>query len=336
MTEATTEDRAHVWLEHYPVTFFAVLMGLFGLALAFHAAVPSYLWAEPFALGMLWIALAAFVLIATIYVLKALRHPGAVAAEWHHPVKLAFFPTISISLLLMATALAGPYPGIAAPIWVAGMLGQGVLTIAVISGWISHRSFQVGHLTPAWFIPAVGNVIVPVAGVQLGWVEVSWLFFSAGMIFWVVLLTLVFNRLIFHDPMPGRLFPTMVILIAPPAVAFAGYLQLERRGRHLRADAGQHGLCLHGAGAGATAQAPRAALRAVVVGAELPARGPLHRVLRLRARDREPVARGDRPDRPRRAGRGGGGAVRAHDPRRDAGRDLPAGVSAPQGMRRAT
>jgi tellurite resistance protein len=226
MTEATTEDRAHVWLEHYPVTFFAVLMGLFGLALAFHAAVPSYLWAEPFALGMLWIALAAFVLIATIYVLKALRHPGAVAAEWHHPVKLAFFPTISISLLLMATALAGPYPGIAAPIWVAGMLGQGVLTIAVISGWISHRSFQVGHLTPAWFIPAVGNVIVPVAGVQLGWVEVSWLFFSAGMIFWVVLLTLVFNRLIFHDPIPGRLFPTMVILIAPPAVAFAGYLQL--------------------------------------------------------------------------------------------------------------
>ncbi|MCU4654250.1 SLAC1 anion channel family protein [Roseibacterium sp. SDUM158016] len=213
-------------LEHLPVTFFAILMGLFGLTLALHSAAGSYPSAGPLSLGMLWIGLAAFVLIAALYILKAIRHPGAVAAEWHHPVKLAFFPTISISLLLMATALAGPYPAIAEPIWIAGMAGQGVLTIAVITGWISHRSFQVGHLTPAWFIPAVGNVIVPVAGVGLGWVETSWLFFSAGMIFWVVLLTLVFNRLIFHDPIPGRLFPTMVILIAPPAVAFVAYVRL--------------------------------------------------------------------------------------------------------------
>jgi tellurite resistance protein len=227
MTEATKQEHGTGnRLEHLPVTFFAILMGLFGLVLALHAAAPSYLWAEPFAVAMLWVALAAFVLIAALYILKALRYPQAVAGEWHHPVKLAFFPTITISLLLMATALASPYPAVAEPIWIGGMAGQGVLTIAVISGWISHRSFQVGHLTPAWFIPAVGNVIVPVAGVQLGWVETSWLFFSAGIIFWLVLLTLVFNRLIFHDPIPGRLFPTMVILIAPPAVAFVAYLRL--------------------------------------------------------------------------------------------------------------
>ncbi len=225
MADAVETDE-HGWLEHLPVTLFAVLMGLFGLALALHAAVASYFWAARLALGTTWVGVAAFALIAALYVAKAVRHPQAVAAEWNHPVKLAFFPTISISLLLMATALSGPYPAIAEPLWVLGMAGQGVLTLAVISGWISHRSFQVGHLTPAWFIPAVGNVIVPVAGVGFGWVEVSWLFFSAGMIFWLVLLTLVFNRLIFHDPIPGRLFPTMVILIAPPAVAFVSYARL--------------------------------------------------------------------------------------------------------------
>ena len=31
--------------------------------------------------------------------------------------------------------------------------------------------------------------------------------------FWIVLLTLVMNRLIFHDPLPDRLVPTLVILI---------------------------------------------------------------------------------------------------------------------------
>ncbi len=214
-------------LEHLPVTFFAILMGLFGLALALHAAAGTYDWAEGPARAVLWFGLACFVAIAAVYLLKAIRYPRAVAAEWHHPVKLAFFPTITISMLLMATAIHGYRPDLAEPLWLAGMLGQGGLTIAVISGWISHRAFEVGHLTPAWFIPAVGNVIVPLAGAQMGWIEVSWLFFSASkMIFWLVLLVLVFNRLIFHAPIPARLFPTLVILIAPPAVAFVSYLRL--------------------------------------------------------------------------------------------------------------
>lgn len=213
-------------LEHLPVTFFAVLMGLFGLALALHSAAGSYDWAEGPARTVLWFGLACFVAIGALYLLKAMRYPHAVAGEWHHPVKLAFFPTITISLLLMATAIHGYRPDLAEPLWLAGTLGQGALTIAVISGWISHRAFEVGHLTPAWFIPAVGNVIVPLAGAQMGWTETSWLFFSAGMIFWLVLLVLVFNRLIFHAPIPARLFPTLVIMIAPPAVAFVSYLRL--------------------------------------------------------------------------------------------------------------
>jgi tellurite resistance protein len=213
-------------LAHFPVTFFAVLMGLFGLALALHAAADSFVMAEMAARAVLWFGLVCFVAISAVYLRKLLRHPDAVSAEWHHPVRLAFFPTITISLLLMATAIHGYRPDLALPIWLVGVAGQGVLTVAVISGWISHRAFEVGHLTPAWFIPAVGNVIVPLAGVSLGWVEISWLFFSAGMIFWLILLVLVFNRLIFHAPIPARLFPTLVILIAPPAVAFVSYVRL--------------------------------------------------------------------------------------------------------------
>ncbi|MBF9060621.1 C4-dicarboxylate ABC transporter [Rhodobacterales bacterium HKCCSP123] len=231
MAEATVQDTGEFSrLEHLPVTFFAILMGLFGLALALHAAAGSYAAAEPAARAVLWLGLAGFVGIAALYLAKALRYPRAVAAEWHHPVKLAFFPTITISLLLMATAIHGYRPDIAQPVWLIGTIGQGVLTVMVISGWISHRAFEVGHLTPAWFIPAVGNVIVPLAGAPMGWEETSWLFFSAGLVFWLILLVLVFNRLIFHAPIPGRLFPTLVILIAPPAVAFVGYLRLTGGG----------------------------------------------------------------------------------------------------------
>lgn len=219
-------DQTEPRLKHFPVTLFAIVMGLMGLTLALHAAAPIYPLAAPAARGMLWIGIAAALVIAAGYLAKALRYPGQVAWEWRHPVRLAFFPTITISLLLMATALSAEHEALARAIWHLGVIGQGLLTVAVINGWISHRSFEVGHLTPAWFIPAVGNVIVPVAGAEFGYIEISWAFFAVGMMFWGVLLTLVMNRLIFHDPIPARLFPTMVILIAPPSVAFVAYVKM--------------------------------------------------------------------------------------------------------------
>ena len=214
-------------LEHFPITFFAATMGLGGLALALRAGFGP---ASPLFLAALAATAAALVAISALYLLKAVRHPRAGAAEWRHPVRLAFFPTVTISVLVLATAALPVLPGAARIMWIAGMAGQGVLTLAVISGWIGARGFQHGHVSPAWFIPAVGNVVVPLAGAPLGWTETSWLFFSAGMVFWIVLLALVFNRLIFHDPLPGRLQPTLAILIAPPAVAYVAWVRLTGGG----------------------------------------------------------------------------------------------------------
>ncbi|MCA1299181.1 SLAC1 anion channel family protein [Stappia indica] len=209
-------------LEHFPISFFGMAMGLFGLTLALRAGGWT---AASAATG--WVSLAVLILLGALYAAKAVRHPSAVAEEWNHPVRLAFFPAISISVLLLATFLRDLAPGAAQVVWVVGAAVQGVLTLVVITTWISHRAFGPGQLSPAWFIPAVGNVVVPLAGAPLGHIEISWYFFSVGLVFWLVLLTLVFNRLIFHDPLPGKLRPTLVILVAPPAVAFLAWLQLN-------------------------------------------------------------------------------------------------------------
>lgn len=209
-------------LAHFPISFFGTTLGVFGLALAlraggFRPAGEVVAGAGAFLLVALLVALAA----------KAVLHPGALRAEWAHPVRLAFFPAASISVLLLAAFLREDAPEIARPIWLAGAAVQAALTIVVVSAWIGHRAFGPGHLSPAWFIPAVGNVVAPLAGAPLGYVEASWYFFSVGTTFWIVLLALVFNRLIFHDPLPERLRPTLVILVAPPAVAFLSWLQLN-------------------------------------------------------------------------------------------------------------
>lgn len=213
-------------LANFPITFYAVTMGLFGLTLALHASSRVLEWVGPFSDIMFWVSLAAFVIITLGYAAKMLVHPAAFKADWNHPIRATFFPAASISLLLMSVTFLPENEGIANILWIAGAVMQGVLTLAIIGRWIGHKPFEYSHINPAWFIPAVGSVVAPIGGVQLGYTEISWLFFSGGLMFWIILLTLVMNRLIFHTPLPGKLLPTLVIMIAPPAVAFISYLQL--------------------------------------------------------------------------------------------------------------
>jgi tellurite resistance protein len=221
------EDGQDAWLAHFPVTFFAVVMGLSGLTLATHR-IELALRLPPIPGQILTVVTAlVFLAIAAVFIGKGLRHPQALRAEWNNPIRIAFFPAITIGALLIAAALLPWHRPLAHGIWVAASVAHLALILAVVSAWLSHRPFETAHLTPAWFIPAVGNVLVPIAGIRLGYVEVSWFFFSVGILFWIVFLTLVFNRLIFHNPMPERLLPTLVIMIAPPSVGFVAWLQIN-------------------------------------------------------------------------------------------------------------
>jgi len=48
--------------------------------------------------------------------------------------------------------------------------------------------------------------------------------------FWLTFLPLLLNRLIFHhEPLPGRLAPTLALLVASPAVLRLAWLQLTGR-----------------------------------------------------------------------------------------------------------
>lgn len=228
-TKATKKEHApepQGRLVHLPISFFAITMGLSGLTLAILRLEKAAGFAHTASLGALAVAMLSGIVVAAFYAAKAIRHPQAVRAEWHHPVRLAFFPAASISLILLGTAAHAFSHEVSLWLWAVGSAAHIVATLAVVSQWIGHRPFETPHLNPAWFIPAVGNILIPVAGVKLGFVEVSWFFFSIGTIFWIILLTLIFNRMIFHNPLPERLLPTTVILIAPPAVGFLAYTQL--------------------------------------------------------------------------------------------------------------
>jgi tellurite resistance protein len=211
----------------FPVSFFAMVMGLAGLAIGWEKAAVMLgvkLSLVPWLIGL---SVLAFAVLALVYLAKLLLHPDAVLAELRHPVRLNFMPTMSISALLLAIALLGTAPAVSLWFWAIGAAAQLGFTLYIVSVWMHHQHFQIHHMNPSWFIPAVGNALVPIAGVPLGFVEISWFFFSIGLLLWSVLMTIVFYRVLFHQSIDARLMPTLFILIAPPAVAFIAYLQLN-------------------------------------------------------------------------------------------------------------
>ncbi len=213
------------WLMHVPVPLFAVVMGTTGLGLAWRKAhevlhVPALV-----SDSILALATAIFVAVTLLYALKALRHFDEVRAEFQHPVRSNFFPAFSISLLLLAIAALPLGSGLALGLWGVGLSLHLLATVNLMGRWLT-RNHPITAITPAWFIPVVGNILVPVAGARLGFHELSWFFFAIGLIFWVLLFTIVFYRVVFHPPMPAKLVPTLFILIAPPAVGAVSYMAL--------------------------------------------------------------------------------------------------------------
>ena len=226
LTAAPSPATTHSCLEHFPIAFFSTVMGLAGLMLAWQKA-HAVLGAPPIiSTGLRGAVTALFIILLIFYGLKALRYPQAVVMEMRHPIRINFFPTVSISLLLLAIVYLERAPEAALWLWIAGALLHLGFTLAIFGSWIHHTHYDIKHANPAWFIPVVGNIVIPVAGVRLASPELSWFFFSIGLVFWIVLMTIVLYRLFFHEPLPVRLAPTLFILLAPPSVGFIAYLAL--------------------------------------------------------------------------------------------------------------
>ncbi|SBR51551.1 MULTISPECIES: SLAC1 anion channel family protein [unclassified Halomonas] len=213
-------------LQNFPISWFATVMGMTGFTIAWHRAEDLLGLSVKFSPILLGLTGVTFVVLLVLYLTKALKYPGQVKAEFAHPVKVNFFPTISIGLILLSIALLPYSNAVSFTLWSVGVVLHLGFTLYVLSAWLHQTHFEIAHINPAWFIPIVGNILVPIAGAQHASMEISWFFFSIGLVFWVVLLTIIFYRMFFHQPLPSKLLPTLFILIAPPAVGFISWFQL--------------------------------------------------------------------------------------------------------------
>jgi tellurite resistance protein len=212
-------------LDYLPVSLFGSVMGLTGLSVAWKQAHVLYgtpLWvAEAIAA----ISVVAFVALLLGYAVKLISAPDRVLAEFRHPIAGNLFATILISLLLQPIVIAPVSLATARILWTTGTIGMIVFAWAIVSRWMSDRQ-QMAHATPAWIVPVVGMLDVPLALPSLGLPplpEVMTFSLAVGLFFALPLFTLIFSRLIFEAPMPDALQPMLLILVAPFSVGFSSY-----------------------------------------------------------------------------------------------------------------
>lgn len=212
-------------LKFFPIMMFAIVMGMSGLTIMYQKA--GQWLGFPLIVGntLMWITGALFLVVAGLYLTKWVRYPAMVKKEYSHPVRINFFAAVSISMLMLAIIFKEHYETISAIFWYPGAALHFYLTLYTISFWINHNQ-ELDHSNPAWFIPIVGNVLAPIAGVGFAHEGILLYFFSTGMFFWAVLFAILLNRIIFHNQLAAKFMPTMFILIAPPAVGFIAYVKM--------------------------------------------------------------------------------------------------------------
>lgn len=157
--------------------WFASVMGTavtsLALTLASHAAADAGpALAAPVALAasaLHWLAIAMMSVLGIAAVYRLIRHGDAVMEQLRHPVEGSFYATFPIAMLVMAAVwtIRGVSPALIAPLWWTGALGTFAVSYVVLFGLFTSERLKLGMVTPAHFIPAVGLVVIPVAGAPL-------------------------------------------------------------------------------------------------------------------------------------------------------------------------
>lgn len=212
-------------LQYFPVMMFAVIMGFSGITLAYKKASEVLLISELIYKTLSFITAGLAVIITLLYIVKLIRFPQEVKKEIKHPVRINFFAAISISMLLLSTVFH-EYENIAQPLFIFGAGLQTFFTFYTIAYWLN-KNIELAHSNPAWFIPVVGNIIVPIAGEGFANIYILDFFFSLGIFFWIILTAILFNRIIFHGMLAQKFLPTLAIFMAPPSVGMLSYLKLQ-------------------------------------------------------------------------------------------------------------
>ncbi|MCE1236601.1 MAG: dicarboxylate transporter/tellurite-resistance protein TehA [Hyphomicrobiales bacterium] len=209
-----------------PAAFFAMVLGLGGLANGWRVA--AKLWGLPNAIGdaVSLLACAVWLVVFAAMVAKWTAARKAAIGEATHPVAGGFLALAPLSGMI-ATLAALP---------LLGMIGKALLLVFV-AAQIAFALWYVGRLwtggrgaeatTPVLLLPTVGGSFVAAMALSaLGVADAAKMAFGAGLLSWIVIEALLWQRFLHQPALPPPIRATIGIHMAPPAVGLVSWLSV--------------------------------------------------------------------------------------------------------------
>ncbi len=209
-----------------PPNFFAITTGLAGLASVWQLAGELYHFPGWIGDVLYVVATAVYLLLLITFAMKLILTPKVVINELTHPMLGPFYALLPISGMLLAAGLQHPAPQFALILFLVFFSAMFLLGGWMTGQWIVAR-LDLDAFHPGYFLPTVaGSLVGANEAAHFHLTGLGWMSFGIGVICWVVLGSIILNRLFFRASLPEKLVPTLAIEIAPPAVAGLAYFAL--------------------------------------------------------------------------------------------------------------
>ncbi len=219
---------------HLSPAWFASVMGtaVIPLAISFinHPLVASA--------AVFFISLSIFMFVVTLipWIAKFILYPGEISKDFSHPIAANFYPTMPISLIIIALDFL-KFPtlffseavsqSLAYYLWLAGAVGIYGMGFYILLQVFRNKGINLVHANFGWYIPPVSKLLIPVAGFELAQIYpetieltfgLSIASFGVGFFLFLFVGAAVFHRYIYHDLPMSRFAATFFIGIAPTAI----------------------------------------------------------------------------------------------------------------------
>eukprot|EP00439_Symbiodinium_sp_Y106_P088713 s1_g1249.t1 len=199
-------------------SYFGVGMGLGGLASAWTQAASMFPGTAWIADVLFLVTLVVFALVTLLYSSKAILFFPRVVTDFCDTNIANFFPGFTITLLLLASWLDQLNIMVGVHLWTLAAIAHVCLAVCILRNWIVHN-VEITRANPSMFVPIAGLFVVPASMPPTGSETIALFCFAVALLFWLALLPVVLNRILFHGQLPQQFLPTLFVLIAPPALA---------------------------------------------------------------------------------------------------------------------
>jgi len=203
--------RQPLWRSTPPAAF-PVILGLLGLSLSWRGLGSAFGFTAAIGDLLLGIAVAMFIFFAASYLAKFIVRPGVLAEDLKSPPGRAGLSAISMGMIVLSAGLL-PYGNVAHWVWWAGVLLH-VAILTLVMNTLSKTPPEGRSPTPFQYLPFVGLITAPIAGVPLGYDMLSQALAYLSFIAFLVLTYQLAAKLLRGRP-PQALRPPLVIFLAP-------------------------------------------------------------------------------------------------------------------------